>query len=80
VRANIGRRYDLAGLLLWPFKKQSRGKLYCFEAVDEALKSVGVDLGMGKLKSGKLILEGLYSAGHSIRLGRTFTEAYDAKR
>lgn len=58
-----GSRYDVIGLLFWPFRKECTDRLYCFEAVDEVLKAAGINLSMGKKKSGGLILDGLLKLG-----------------
>lgn len=40
----IGKKYDTAGLLLWPFDYHSKNKWFCFEAVVECLRHYGIDI------------------------------------
>ena len=64
LKNSIGRKYDVKGLMLWPFRSEDPDRWYCFEAVYCCLKSVGIDLHLGKRKSGKNILDGLLSLGY----------------
>lgn len=68
VRRLRGNRYDTMGLLLWPWRKERTGRLYCFEAIDEVLKAVGINLAMGKRKSGGLILDRLLKHGFTAEI------------
>lgn len=40
----VGKKYDAAGLLLWPFGVHSKNKWFCFEAVVECLRFYGIEI------------------------------------
>lgn len=61
---SIFNPYDTAGLLLWPFGIENKKKMYCFEVVDKSLKSIGINLCMGKRKSGGKIIDALLNKGY----------------
>ncbi len=78
IRATTNKKYDTIGLIFWPFKKQDPDKYYCFEAANECLKSVGIDLKLGKHISGKTILNGLLKKGYNAKI--TKGKYYDTER
>lgn len=70
LEANIGRKYDALGLVLWPWRRENPDNWYCFEALDRCLKSVGIDLKLGKSVSAKTILAGLLDLGYTASITR----------
>jgi hypothetical protein len=75
---NLGVGYDTLGLVFWWLGVSFAQKLYCFEAVDESLKSIGVDLNLGMRKDGGTIIDKLLDLGYDIELmqGKQFNERY----
>lgn len=75
---NLGVKYDTLGLLFWFFGINFAQKLYCFEVIDESLKSIGVDLKLGRLKDGRTIIDKLLDLGLKVDLmqGKQFNERY----
>lgn len=78
IENNLGCKYDTLGLLFWWAGVSFAQKMYCFEAVDESLKSIEVDLNLGGRKDGATIIDMLLSEGYSIELmrGSQFNERY----
>lgn len=68
LECNAGRKYDVMGLLLWPWRKENPNNWYCFEAINECLKHVGIDLNLGKSVSAKTILNGLLAIGYKAHI------------
>ena len=75
---NFFTPYDTKGLLLWPLGIENDKKMYCFEVVTKSLKSIGIDLKLGKRKSGGKIIDALLNAGYKaeIMTGKQFNETY----
>lgn len=75
---NFLNPYDTFGLLLWPLGIENKKKMYCFEVVTGSLKSIGIDLGMGKRKSGGKIIDALLNKGYKAELmtGKQLNEIY----
>ena len=44
IKSFMHTKYDAVGLLLWPFRIQSKDKYYCFEAVVECMRFYGIDI------------------------------------
>jgi hypothetical protein len=78
IKGNMGVKYDTLGLLFWYFGIAFAHKLYCFEVVDEALKSIGVNLNLGIKKDGGTIIDKLLEKGCSVKVmrGKDFNELY----
>ncbi len=58
-------RYDLKGLLLWPFKRHDPNKYYCFEATLDAIKAAGIELDIKGMPSGGKIFTALLDKGYT---------------
>ena len=67
---NVGRKYDALGLLLWPWRRENPVNWYCFEALNDCLKSGGIDLQLGKAISAKTILAELLKRGYTATITR----------
>lgn len=78
INSNRKVEYDLFGLIFWIFGVQSSNKIYCFSAIDECLKSVGVDLKLGWRKDGGTIIDRLIALGYEAEVltGKKFNEKY----
>ena len=44
IKENIGVKYDVFGLLLWPLGVESKSKYYCFQIVEEILRANGKEI------------------------------------
>jgi len=75
---NFFTPYDTIGLLLWPFGIDIKKKMYCFEVVTRSIDSLGINLNLGKRKSGGKIIDALLNAGYKaeIMTGKQFNEIY----
>tara|TARA_R110000824_G_scaffold188319_1_gene369676 strand:+ start:21302 stop:21574 length:273 start_codon:yes stop_codon:yes gene_type:complete len=51
----IGTKYDLLGLLFYPWGAQDGSKLFCFESQVVAAKIAGLEIGSGKPSPLKII-------------------------
>tara|TARA_R110002153_G_C13332612_1_gene498599 strand:- start:19460 stop:19909 length:450 start_codon:yes stop_codon:yes gene_type:complete len=78
INDNLGVKYDTLGLLFWYFGISFAHKLYCFEVVDEALKSLGIDLNLGIKKDGGTIIDKLLDEGYEVAVmrGKDFNALY----
>lgn len=78
LKDNFFTPYDTIGLLLWPFGIENKNKMYCFEVVTRSLDSLGINLNIGRRKSGGKIIDVLLSAGckAEIMTGKQFNEIY----
>ena len=68
IQSTLGKKYDTLGLIFWMFKKQNPKKYYCFESVNECLKSVDINLELGKNISAKTILDALLKKGYKAQI------------
>jgi hypothetical protein len=78
LQAHIGSKYDWVGLLLWPLGLAVAGRMYCFNVVERALNSAGVQINLGWRKSGGSILSKLLDLGYPVEVmhGKDFNERY----
>jgi len=78
IDAHLNAKYDWVGLLLWPLRLAVAGRMYCFNVVERALNSAGVQVNLGWRKSGGSILSKLLGLGYPVEVmhGKDFNERY----
>lgn len=79
LESNFYTQYDVVGLLLWPVRIATAGKMYCFNVVENSLVSLGVHLNLGWRKDGGTIINRLLDKGYKVELmrGKEFNERFD---
>lgn len=73
----MGRKYDWGGIIGYLGGWHNPQKLFCFEAGAEVLRSRGVKLRDGRIKTGKGILADLLALGYTASIQK---EKYFAKK
>ena len=78
INRNLGVKYDRLGVALWWAGIHFEHKLFCFESVDEAVKSIGLDLDLGRHRDGGSIVRKLIDNGFQVDLmtGEKFNGLY----
>lgn len=79
LKANLYTPYDTLGLLLWPFRFSTSGKMYCFNVVENSLASLNIHLDLGWRKDGGTIINRLLDKGYKVELmrGKEFHERFN---
>jgi hypothetical protein len=75
---NLGAKYDTIGVIFWFLGLHIEHHFYCYEILQRALTSVGVDLNIKYRVNGSKIIDALLNKGYEadIMQGKTFNERY----
>lgn len=61
---NMGKKYNLKGILLWPFGIKAKDRWHCFEAANACLNQAGIGKDIGTRISGRKLLSRLMEKGY----------------
>lgn len=75
---HLGAKYDTLGVILWGLGIHKEHHFYCYEVVQRALLSIGVDLGIKYRVNGSKIIDSLLAKGYKseVMQGKTFNELF----
>lgn len=75
---HLGAKYDTLGVLLWGLGIHTEHHFYCYEVIQRALLSIGVDLGIKYRINGAKIIDALLNMGYKAEImqGSEFNELF----